>query len=64
MIAVEKEFTVHHCTVPVVTAQDTVSCIGWSLSCWVGQSGFLGALGDMELDTSPGQRDKASGGIR
>ena len=42
-------------------AQDTVSCIGWNLSCWVG---FLGALGDMELDTSQGQRDKASGGIR
>ena len=45
-------------------ARDTVSCIGWSLSCWVGRSGFLGALGDMELDTSQGQRDKASGGIR
>ena len=45
-------------------AQDTVSFIGWSLSCWVGQSGFLGALGDMELDTSQGQRGEASGGIR
>ena len=41
--------------------QDTVSCIGWS---WVGRSGFLGALGDMELDTSQGQRDKASGSMR
>ena len=45
-------------------ARDTVSCIGWSLSCWVGRSGFLGAFGDMELDTSQGQRDKASFGIR
>ena len=45
-------------------AQDTVSCIGWSLSYWVGRSGFLGALGDMELDTSQGQRGEASGGIR
>ena len=45
-------------------AQDTVSFIGLSLSCWVGRSGFLGALGDMELDTSQGQRNKASGGIR
>ena len=42
-------------------AQDTVSFIGWS---WVGRSGFLGALGDMELDTSQGQRGEASGGIR
>ena len=42
-------------------AQDTASCIGWSLSCWVGQS--LGAFGDMELvDALQGQRDKASGG--